>query len=431
MNGGKVPVGHKIVDFLVLLIQVSYGQSLIGVWLFDWMGLPYPVGNTIFMMMIYLFRFGRIGLHYNKTSRFVYIFLLVYAFDVLQGVYYMTSLAIWRLCLLIDVYFFINYVVLVYKEYKACYGGLFTIKNVIKPYLTYSLYNVIIVILSAILLLAGILSITDNPIAENSLLADNIEGGTQYFQPGHLSLVSIALSERGLFPLPMLTGLSHEPHVLCYLILPSFFLFLSKYYNSKKQVVALYVAYLLIVLLAFATTAVLAFVVAIVLEQLWFIMIKKSTLRIVLLVITLLIATYFAADFINTLYGEVMTKVSEEGGSKDYSLISLQYLVTPRGIIGRGNIPNGYGYRLLEVNNQVGLITCILDISLYLVLLIKSFKLYKSRFSTLHYFGLAFLYYLMHSLKLSFQMFTIPYFAFIIALMYIVELEKKEIERKG
>ena len=146
-----------------------------------------------------------------------------------------------RILTMFDMYLFMEYAYAVYDESRK--KKINDINSVFIPYEIFTVYNVVAVLLCAILLYVGVLNPYSNQLAPNSLtMSHYVNKGTIHFFPGFLSLTEGGM--RGLisFNVPVLTGLSHEPHTLFLLIGPAFFLLLRRFQQKIGVGVALYIS---------------------------------------------------------------------------------------------------------------------------------------------------------------------------------------------
>ena len=131
----------------------------------------------------------------------------------------------------------------------------------------------------------------------------------------------------------------------------------------------------------------------------------------------------FGMDVINDVFEMIEQKTSHgaDEGSMGVSHSMLRYMVTPRGLFGLGNIPEGYGFALDK--QDIGLFSCMLDLFFFIMVYFKSIKAVFSKNRTFHLYGMAVLYFLLHSLKLGVLVFKSPILCFFVVLMIIVEQE--------
>lgn len=411
---------RRLFDAFVIIVQVSYGLSMVMIWTVANIPIGYGINLFLFMFISYLLRFGvrfQIG-KLIKSSKLLSLFLFIYIFDILQNAVLLNPVAFPRLFLFLDIILFIEYLYACYIE-----QGNRGYARITEPYLVYSVYNVLVVILLFFFIILGILSITDNPLEENILIKDNLDAGGGYFFPGHISIVTREARSLSDFGIPMITGLSHEPHVLAYLIFPSLFLLLYKIPNKIYLITLCYILYFSVAILGQSSTAILVLSATVFLDIIWRTKGKNGIITVLLLLGLIAIIILKSRTVIDLVQTMVFDKISTETGSLDYSASMLDYVLSPSNIIGTGNIPNATGSAVKS--QDVGFITCILDIFFYVFLCIESFRLYRSREAKYHFIGLAVIYFSLHTLKMSYLTFSYPYSAFIIFCLCVFNKEKQ------
>lgn len=175
----------------------------------------------------------------------------------------------------------------------------------------------------------------------------------------------------------------------------------------------------IILLLSYSTTSVLC-VSSVFFIELFYYNIKKGQVGKVLIVaIMLLIIAFTVAsttDIIEQILSESGEKLTEKGASKDYSVSLLSYMFLPSNIIGDGLYPRDLSPKGFAEGN-IGLVSAILIISIYIVFYRKILKCYCSNNTTSHYIGLSLLYFSFHSLKMGCLIFNYPLFFYMILLL--------------
>lgn len=416
----------RIFDAFVIIVQVTFLLSFVKVVTIDIIPFGYRINLLLFMVIVNLIRFKNISIKIPsilKSSSIFYIYCLIFIFDVIQGaVFSDLGLAFARLMTFIDVLLFISYISKISNDKDSL------LHNYLKVYDIYGLYNVAAVLLCAILISLGVLSATDNPVGYNSLTYDNIENNsTEYFFPGFLSIVNSSVRSLAVTGLPTFCGLSHEPHVLCFLVLPSFF-FIQRKKMSVVLKTCIYVAYSMILLFTISTTAIAIFLSLIFIEIIWNTIISRKYGMALIIIIFISFIFYVGRDFISLLLDEMIRKVTTETGSLEYSQAMLEYIISPHGILGNGNIVTGELTQIL--NNDVGFLTCILDLSFYIVFVVKTIKLVMSKDKGQHYIGLGLAYFAIHLLKVNILAFSYPYLAFMVFLLCLSSSSTKTSHEK-
>lgn len=414
-----------LIDALVIILHITYGMSMVKVIILDPLHIPYYIDIIILTFIAYGVRFGfSFKLVKAKKNSFFIFFIILYIADIFQNFFTEAAgSAFVRILYLLDLLLFMEYIYSMFIESKDSSSS--TISKITGSFELYAVYNVFVTILCTLLLLVGILSPTSNPIQVNSLTASNVSVGAQYYFPGYLSM-HLGI-ERGLVDLgiPVLTGLSHEPHVLFLLIGPAFFFLLKRQLGNPIKTTALYISYLMLLIISTATTAIVVFALCMIIEQIYSLSLggKKRQTFVVLGSIFLIFYWFVSSQGIGifeTIANMVVEKssVGINESSKGYSYSMLYYMVSPEGIFGHGNMPLGWGFNLHK--EDIGFISCILDIAFYIMFLYYTLKNVISKDITNHYCGMALLYFLLHSLKLGVQIFSFQYLAFFVVLIVIL-----------
>lgn len=410
-------------DVIVIILQISRGLTIVGAWVSDLFPIPYGIEWLILMIAAHALRFGfKFGTNNKHGLGIFKLFFAIQILDILQALFLGNASGFVRIITVIYLFIFFQYLLCMYEDYSN--QGSY----IIKPYVYLSVYNIVVVILCAFLILSGVLSETDNLMSVNSLTYDNVvnSSGVYYF-PGHLSLCTTNSRVLMDFGVPMLTGLTHEPHVLCMLILPSLFLLYRKKYSTIFKI-GILVSYLIIMVISTSTTSFVCMAIVLVLEELWSVFIGKNSIIQAVLIIGIIVFIAIRGHFVTNLILEMVTERTTAGsassGSMDYSAAMLEYVVTPTNIFGHGNMPGGVGQQVL--NNQIGLVTCLMDLGLYVWFLVIIVRNVLSKNPTKHYVGMAILYFALHLLKLSYAILTYPYFIFMLFVLWIFDRTPEE-----
>lgn len=418
-----------IFDFVVILLQVTYLLSMVGVYTIDVVPIPHYVTLFLLSSISYFIRFRRHFLLYREVhSNPVFLLLvLIFLFDVIQGtIIAQKGDGIARGIMMVSNYLLAEYLYSMYIEAKKYTDK--PLEKVLKPYLVYSIYNAIAIILCLVLIVLGVINATDNPIEENALTHVNVSEGQSYFFPGYLSLSLMSMRLLSMFNIPLLTGLSHEPHVLLYLILPSFFIILAQLKDSKLFVRTLVILLTVILLVVdMSTTAVLCFGFVVGLDVFWHAIhgnMKSRLVFFLVVFVAFILMIKYGGLFIDLMAEEVTDKtVGNATGSLGYTTEMLKYIVVPDGIFGYGNVPPANGQLLKDYS--AGVFTGLFDVLFYASVVFTAMKLYWHNNHRIHYYGLACLYFLLHTLKVSFMTFAYPYLSLILVIMYITYKESR------
>lgn len=405
----RTSVFKNIFDVFVIVIVLTYQLSMLTVWTVDMcFGNLYEICIAIFMFASFIFRFGlqKIKLPHIENLYLLRFLFIIYIVDIIQNIIQFHATAFPRFMVLITIYFFANYLLRLALENT----NQINIKTVVKPYMYYSLYNVFTVIIAAILIVVGILNPFSNSVSDNSLLSNHTIHGYSHFFPGYLTMSSQIY--RVVPEIPVLTGLSHEPHVLCFLIMPALF-FAQLFIKKNYQRGIIYVLFGVLSVISMSTTAILILIPLIVYESIWRIVISKKYSTIIIVLLTVFLMFNYGSSLINMVSAEVKTKTVDNTESKEVSEGLLEYVYSPVSLIGDGNL------RTQEVGGNIGLVTCLLDVFFYFLLLFKAVKLSISSDYIVHYCGMGALYFSLHSLKIGYMIFRYPYLSFMVILIYL------------
>lgn len=382
----------------------------------DFILLPGRLNWLLFVLCCYILRFGNsLPLKKDLTNNhLIILFLILILWEGVQALIMGRNIGF---NYLIQFFTYIVFYAYFLKLIRLCNS----LNILIEPYCLYYCVSVVVIIASAILIGAGFISPTDNPITENRLMNNNINNyGTYYYWPAHLSVVSLS-TRIELFenvPIPLLCGFSHEPHVLAHSIYPAFFL-IYFYIRKKSELLKLTLIFSLIILqlLAFSTTALICMGLVLLLD--FFIYSSKpQTIKIIILIVSCLLLYIISLKFnlFNQILNESISKVSGEDHSKSYSTGLLIYGLYPKGIIGDGIYLEPSTIKNF-LSGNIGLISSILINLIYTIFAFKSFLNFKSRNSLCHFIGLATLYFTFHSLKLGCLIFNYPMMFYMIFLV--------------
>jgi hypothetical protein len=275
---------------------------------------------------------------------------------------------------------------------------------------TFAFFNVAIVLLSALLQLTGMLTPFSNNIDNlfTQLLISNTTTGTHYFMPGWLSIQTMN-SRLGIL-LGTLTGWTHEPHVFGYLVFPSLFFILGRLSNKKILASFIIISFAIAGIFSFSVTTFLVVTIIVVVKMLAD---RRYIIMLAILMIFLgLVIFNYEIGIIKTITDYSLMKVTSNTSSMDYSANHIEDILLPNSILGDGVLLIGSA-----THKNGGLFTSIFYVLFYASLLIETFKLIFSRKRESVYVGLAFLYFALHSFKLSSSVFAMPYTFYFLIMM--------------
>lgn len=374
-----------------------------------------------------MFRFGfKNRVLKIKGKSLLYVFVSIYLVDAFQQLILGTfEGCLARLLQLFYIFLFMEYL---YNIYLECNKKQKPFKRLTESYELFGIYNIVCVILCAFLLFIGIISPDDNPVKMNFLIKNDVETlGSNYFFPGHLSIAVSSMRALAQYNIPVLSGLTHEPHVLFYLIGPAFFLLLSRYANKTMIKIFLWLSILMVIFIASAATAIICFAVLLVINQIYNYTRGENKSRSTVLLIALIALSFYvisSGSEILSETGNMLTEKTSTGvmeGSLGFSYCMLYYMFTPHALFGLGNVPGLSGLEVMD--SEIGLVSCVLDVVFLVFLYVKAFKLCFSKDIKVHYWGMAVIYFLLHSLKNAYEIFDNQYLAFIFIFVLVATQE--------
>lgn len=431
---------NSIIDWMNIIIQISYQLSLVPEFLNYLFSIRAGLLVPLLSIIFHLIRFGfHIKIFSVLRKYFIFIILFfIYILDLIQLLTYADSVRFFsKIWYIIGVFFFVSYLYNMYIEKKIdvtieniIVGNHIndaiptSYKGIIKPYLYFSIYNVIaICILAIILKLGG--NYRMNALPSNlGLLQGHLNWDMVHYFPYYLSVAFDYHPLINIMGFPTMTGLAHEPHIIMFLISPAFMLLLSTKMNSKIAAV-LIVLYAFVVMEAVSVTAILSLTFCIFLEFLWKFYNRGFTSTLMIFVFGLIVFIAFIAldsYVVDQLLFQINYKIGGSDVSGETSANMLSYILSPSDVLGLGNSPQIVGKISSKYN--IGLLTSILDISLYILLMVSSLKMYCSKWEQSHYIGIAMIYLLTHGLKIFVYIFSYPYFIYMIFILSIIKNNK-------
>lgn len=408
---------NTIIDFIVVFLQITYGMCIVQALTLSRLHIPLYIDLILITGLAFLVRFKRLPFISYKHKWLLFIFFLVYVLDFFQNFSYDFVHSVVRLFFLLNILVFVEYLCAMYY-FSGSYKK--DLRTVTAPLAYFSIYNAIVITICLFFLLTGIFSINNNILGDNPLIHDNYSKGAVYSFPGYLSLV-LHNSNRTLSSLniPALSGITHEPHVLFYLIGAGYFLLKDKCTNSKQSIITL-LLFIVALVASSSTTAIIVFLLCLVVDFVWKVIVNKDYKSLFYLIFLFIPLVLFLYSHFDELFNSVSLMLEtqlggNEDSSKGTSEAMLSYVISPEGVFGRGNMPDGdYDQSLSKLD--IGIVTSFFDLVIFVSVLIISLKNVFSKDKHIHYVGMAVLYYTLHNLKMSFQGFNYPYMAYMIVL---------------
>lgn len=405
-----------IFDWIVIWILVTSGMSVIQIYTHEMFSTNRDYTLLAFALPFHFLRFGvkfPLLTVISKTP-ILLLFFCIYFMDwlqilMIQGLTLGSGLSGATLRP-IGMFLLMSYLYNMYREArKSNQEGL---TSILRPMIGYSIYNIFVVVVMFLLIAVGF-SWQVNEVGDALLFGGHKEWNLPQYFPYYLCVV--ADYHHGLFPIPTLMGLSHEPHVLMFMTTPAFiFLFVMK--NKWKYL--MFIPFVFMLGETASTMAILAFGVIVILELLWSGEKKMLLIAVFFIILSGYLYQIFG-DYLELIQSQIEHKTSGGDDSKETSLRMLQYLFSFSNLFGMGNNPNDYGFYLK--GRSAGIITTSLDLLLYISMAWTAVKAFLRRERNIHYWGLGLLYFLIHGTKISYMLFSYPYFAFFVLMTALLQ----------
>lgn len=326
------------------------------------------------------------------------------------------------------VYLFLNatfYLILcnLYRDYQRRYNIGESLWFIARGYIWLVAYCVTCCLLMFVVLRLGFNPYVNQINLKYDLFYDNYFNlSANYYYPYYLSILNVATDIRIPFfqDKGFISGIYHEPHILTFMTFPALFLMLY-YARSVKNRIGVIVVFILILLLAGSTTniGVVLFCVLLYLIHKMFFLDKKSFLWNLGTIMLIFISLGVVYSIVNQ---EDMSFILKkiESGSKDYSMATLEFALTPRTIMGSSFLNLSYLDRsTLSVSGyrDVGYINFITNI---LFLFVCGYYMVKLFFSKEYYKVAIFLfaaYFFVHSIKIAMVSYSLTMLMFVVFLI--------------
>lgn len=417
---------NTIIDYIVVITQISFGISIIPYIIYDNIN-PFPLAIFLNALLVFFALFLRFGneIYFKKSILFfppIFALFTLMVIQIISGVINQnTSSFFSSIILIFNFLVFIIYIVSLfeYNYKKVNYNFDKAFYNTAKPYVHFALLNLVLVLLASLLIVTGYTVPFTNNISDLyiNLLGNNVSTGTVYFMPGWISIQT--MNERLIGGIGTLSGLTHEPHVFGYLVIPSLFIILSQ---VKKKSTALIISliYLLAGIISFSTTTLLVLAILI---FIWFFL-RRNYLIIPFVFIFYFLVKIFAIDipiFI-TIKEYTFNKLFDDTSSMDYSTNKITNIILPKTFFGDGVLLIGN-----PKEGNAGFFSAIFYIYFYVTIMIEIAKNFFFKTSNKKIFiGFALLYFFLHGFKLSSSVFAMPYTIFFLVLLWLYKAYSKD-----
>lgn len=413
----------SFIDWAVIIIMSTYGLALTGTYTIDVVSKGFPYNLFLFISFFHLVRFGlKFDFFFLLKKRTILIlFFLIYMLDIFQACLFHTLDKISRIFFLtLTALVFMSYLFNTYNFHRK--RGNNGLEGILYPYKGYVIYNLAVILLMFILIIMGV-PYQLNPLGDDvMLISGHSEWNLDHYFPYYLCMTMFF---HNIFPIPTLTGLSHEAHVIMFVITPGVFFLLGMKSKWKYAVLG---AYLFTLIETTSTTAIICALVVLLMEIVRSAIIKKQYALLLGAIVIGSVCVWLFSDLLSIVNMQVLYKLEGQDDSGATSQSMLGYLFSFRDLWGMGNFPKEYG---LDLNGQsAGIITGLLDLFLYMKLWSVALKCLLISDRQINYVGLGILYFLLHVAKVAYLSFSYLYFAFIVFIVVTVELSLGNLTRK-
>lgn len=408
----------RVIDISIIALNLSLSYSILPQLIFFQYERAYSIIIVLLINTIYLtFRFKGFFSYYNDLL--FHLFWLINVtnliFGSLTGTY---GFGIMPYIFTNITFFFI--LVSVYKSHETTNPDK-GLKIIITPYLVLSYISVLGALTAYILAQTGLIDPHNNLInSDYSIFQSNLrDPNINYY---FVSIFSV-LFDSNIIRLPginqhgMFTGLYHEPHIFTFMTTPALFLSLN---YTKNRLIKLIIISIFLFTFIQSTSATNLISLFVVISFYVFFKINNLIGKIIIISTLAVVGVYYLAnsDIINFVIGKIYS------GSTRYTVDMIKFAFSPKSFFGT----SFYNLNYLDTywNNadetmDVGLINFTLNL-LFLIILIRRIYLVnkKTEYHKTYFFGLAFLYYFLHSTKITMYSYSLSSTVFFLFLSYII-----------
>ena len=417
---------NKLIDFYVIIIQVSIKITIIPYFLYsefpyNWSLIHLLNGVIISLLLIVRFNFKIYPFKKIFKSGPIICFFLLLFFQFLSGIAkgdfnYIIFPVIISFNFIVFIIYLNNLFLDNVRRITSPNGIISNYFNFSSSYMLFTGFQVVLVVISAILVIGNIIPLFDNNINHlyEELIGDNVRTGTQYFMSGFSSIQTpnIRLDSVGF---ATFTGWSHEPHVFTYLTIPALFFYLSKYQFQRNIIIIVCLLFLLASLLSFSVTSLLALIVVFVIK----LAVKPKSIffAISLILVTGIVLSQFQFELLADIFNYTFNKLFDDTSSAEYSSSRIIQILIPRTVFGDGVL-------LLSMDSvkSAGLFTSIIYFTFYFLIFKQSFNVIKSKNEAHSFVGMGIMYFFLHGLKLTSAVFAMPYTIYMLTIFSIFNI---------
>ncbi len=356
----------------------------------------------------------RYGLNTELPSAILFIlYLIINIWNSYASLYTDTGYLLCTAYMIANATFYL----IIYNCYLK-YINLYTVRHSLWLIIRGYIYLEIVCILSAVLTFVVLklgYTTTNNINGCFDLFADNVESlGANYYSVLGMGIVLKSatsfmrlFSENGI-----VCGIYHEPHIITFMVFPSLF-FMWAYAKNNYHKIAILLAGIFIAAIASSTTNILTALICICIALSYS---KKGKLILIPIVfICLLLVLSIGLE--NTELFFIADKLDNAGGSRDYSLKSLEFAFLPQTWIGSNIINTSYIEDLGSGKRDIGYLMALLNLIFLFMAFFNIIKLIlqKERFNCL--MGIGCLYFFLHSFKTASVSYTFSILAMIVFIL--------------
>lgn len=322
---------------------------------------------------------------------------------------------------LLYVLIYISTPFLLYFLINSYINGKKDLRHLLKPYLYLNNYVAIISIFIFVLSLLGIIDVGSYSMPQNiNLWVDNntTNLGSRYLFPLNMAVIIDTnripfFNNYGIF-----CGVSHEPHIATLFLTPAFFL-LGLVYKGYKLLL-LRISYVFFMLLAASVTNVLIFAPLFFIFYLLDGYYKSKLTKKLIIIIPFVLIIFTSLLFFQPLIDFISLKLTNKGGSLDYSQNMLLYILEPKSFLGYGVWRIPYPHLKIDDIGFIGSFFMIIVFVIFFRLsILNVFK--KSSYLV----GIAGLYFLFHSFKVPQLSLLYPFTYYMFFLLIIFNKYEK------
>lgn len=393
-------------DALIVLLNIAAGRGNFLLYGLLHLQSTLMVGFlTILVDIVYLFvRFNGISLFNRKIPAAVYFCECLLFYNAIHMFYIggnYTVSVVYFLLVFVFTLILSGQIAILRKSDLTLNEG---IRKLSKGYLWISLFSIVGVILSFVLL--NFRETQGIPVSADYLSSHDDMGLEHYWTYFTLSSPNSFIRVPFFQDFGILTGLFHEPHILALNVFPCL-IFLLWYADNllKRSVVVVFA--ILMILFSGSTTNIL--VVGLCLLLYFTLHFRKNIIGVIISVVLIALAIYYFYQIDDTLFLVVSGRLDVDNQSQQVSRDLLEYAFTPRSLFGSNILETSFAYGTVS-NDDVGFIAFFLNIGFIIIYGINSIKLLLRKDQLSETVAFASLYYILHSAKVGLTMYiqTLP-----------------------